>query len=110
MANIKPVVTIPMKFVTQVVWSGDSTDTMLAFVLNGITPLSMTIQCNGGTMDVFGSMRSNSTFPAVLKDTLGVDLLNVSDGVISSIAQRPATIIPTMLTGTGAEIILTIWR
>ena len=110
MATIMPVVKNTRKFVTEVEWTGNSTDTLSPYVFRGVVPLDVSCQVVGGTLDVYGSMKEDGSNPDVLKDDQGSSLLAIADGVISTIATRVSTINPSLVTGTGASVVIVIRR
>ena len=109
MAIVNPVATIPKKFVKKVTWTGVTGDTFTPWKLNGVDPANISVQVVGGTATVAGSNQPDGSSAFPLSDLQGA-AINLADGDLEAIAQRPLAIVPTLVGLTPVTLTLVIWR
>lgn len=113
MADIAPTITNIRKNVTLVTWTGLDTDVFLAHKLLGNTATDITVQCVDGTASVKGTLDSNGDNMSLLSDYNGT-VLNMTDGQISEVAERPLFVQPDTLASTvpatNLTVSIAIWR
>lgn len=113
MATITPTIKDIKKNVKLITWVGRNADTFLPHKLIGNTATDITVQSIAGTCSVKGTLDSSGSNLSKLSDYNG-SLLDLIDGQISEVAERPLFIAPdtivSTVVNTDVTIHLVIWR